>query len=142
MADNEISREQEVENAVRIAMAFLADDISVPPDDPFYELAQGFNELSAEEWFNRLSFLVGYKVPDVAADEIQATLDAIRERLGFDNWIIAQLEEIRERHHWPEDETVGVFLPRVAATGDEQAKKLMEMGTLDVKTSPRPELAE
>lgn len=142
MQQNRISRKQVIENTVRIAMAILSGRITVPPDVPIFELAQGVDELTAEEQFERLNLIVSTKVTDVTADEVMAALSDIQAGYEFDNWIISQLEEIRKRHVWPEDVTIGDFLPRAAAAGDQQAQKLIDMGILDLRTSPTVEAAD
>jgi hypothetical protein len=48
-------------------------------------------------------------------------------------WILAQIAEIRERHQGPEHEPLGELLARAAASGDEQAIKLLEMEVVDIR---------
>jgi hypothetical protein len=67
------------------------------------------------------------------------TCEMIGQDLQFQAWAVSQLGEIRERHSCDDDETAANFLNRAAAAGDEQAKKLLDMGTLDVQMSPIPE---
>ena len=50
-----------------------------------------------------------------------------RERL------LAQIEEIAKRHGKTDDETLGELLARAAASGDEEAIKLLETEIGDVR---------
>jgi hypothetical protein len=47
--------------------------------------------------------------------------------------ILAQIEVIAKRHGKTDDETVGELLARAAASGDEQAIKLLEMEIGDIR---------
>jgi hypothetical protein len=48
-------------------------------------------------------------------------------------WILAQIDEIGKRHGTTDDETLGALLARAAASGDEQAIKLLEMEIGDIR---------
>jgi hypothetical protein len=48
-------------------------------------------------------------------------------------WILAQIDEICKRHGMTGDETLGALLARAAASGDEQAIKLIEMEIGDIR---------
>jgi hypothetical protein len=47
--------------------------------------------------------------------------------------ILAQIDEIAKRHGKTDDETLGELLARAAASGDEQAIKLLEMEIGDLR---------
>jgi hypothetical protein len=48
-------------------------------------------------------------------------------------WILSQIDEIGKRHGTTENETLGELLARAAASGDEQAIKLIEMEIGDIR---------
>ena len=47
--------------------------------------------------------------------------------------ILARIEEIAKRHGKADDETIGELLARAAASGDEQAIKLLETEVGDIR---------
>jgi hypothetical protein len=47
--------------------------------------------------------------------------------------ILAQIDEISKRHGKTDDETLGALLARAAASGDEQAIRLLEMEIGDIR---------
>lgn len=48
-------------------------------------------------------------------------------------WILSQIDEIGKRHGTTDDEPLGELLARAAASGDEQAIKLLEMEVGDIR---------
>ena len=48
-------------------------------------------------------------------------------------WILSQIDEIGKRHATTDDEPPGALLARAAASGDEQAIKLLEMEVGDIR---------
>ena len=47
--------------------------------------------------------------------------------------ILAQIDEIARRHGMTDDESLGELLARAAASGDEEAIKLLEMEVGDIR---------
>jgi hypothetical protein len=62
------------------------------------------------------------------AEEREPLVDDTRRK-----WILAQIDEIGKRHCTTNDETLGELLARAAASGDDQAIKLIEMEIGDVR---------
>jgi hypothetical protein len=58
----------------------------------------------------------------------ETTMDETQRRS-----ILAQIDEIAKRHAKTDDETLGELLARAAASGDEQAIKLLEMEIGDIR---------
>ena len=48
-------------------------------------------------------------------------------------WILSQIDEIGKRHGTTDDEPLRELLARAAASGDEQAIKLLEMEVGDIR---------
>ena len=62
------------------------------------------------------------------AEEREPLVDETRRK-----WILAQIDEIGKRHGTTDNESFGELLARAAASGDEQAIKLIEMEIGDIR---------
>jgi hypothetical protein len=100
------------------------------------QAAKSFNLFSPDDQAKAILFVVGQllsDIPDLKADEVKAAVDSYTADRPSAAWILAQINEIAQRCGKADDETLGELLARAAASGDEQAIKLVEMLAGDIR---------
>jgi hypothetical protein len=132
------TRRQKIENAVaRTFQGFREGHFDeFPSDHVINQAAKSFELFSPDDQARTILFVVCQllsDVPGLEAGEVQAVVDSHTAEHPSKAWIVAQINEIAKRHGKAEDETLGELLARAAASGDEQAIKLVEMLVGDVR---------
>jgi hypothetical protein len=132
------TRRQKIENAVAYTFRgfwaghfdeFLSDHV-------INRAARSFDLFSPDDQAKAIIFIVGQLLPDIPdlnADEVKAAVDSYTANHPSKASIVAQIAEIAKRHGKADDETLGELLARAAASGDEQAIKLLEMEVRDIR---------
>jgi len=132
------TRRQKIEDAVaRTFRGFHGGHFDeFPSDHVINQAAKSFDLFSPDDQAKTILLVVGQllsDIPDLGADEVKAAVDSHTADHPSKAWILAQIDEIAKRHGKAEDETPGELLARAAASGDEQAIKLVEMLAGDVR---------
>ena len=132
------TRRQKIENAVaRTFQGFRGGHFDeFPSDHVINQAAKSFDLFSPDDQAKTIIFVVGQllpDIPDLRADEVKAAVDSHTADHSSKAWLLAQIDEIAKRHSKTDDETPGELLARAAASGDEQAIKLLEMEIGDIR---------
>jgi|SRR5882672_4868487 hypothetical protein len=132
------TRLQKIEDAVaRTFRGFRGGHFDeFPSDHVINQAAKSFHLFSPDDQAKTILFVVGQLLSDISdlkADEVKAAVDSHTVDHPSKAWILAQINEIAKRHGKAEDEPLGELLARAAASGDEQAIKLLETEIGDLR---------
>jgi hypothetical protein len=132
------TRRQKIENAVaRTFQGFRGGHFDeFPSDHVINQAAKSFDLFSPDDQAKTILFVVGQllsDIPDLKADEVKAAVDSLSANHPPKAWILGQINEIANRHGKAKNETLGELLARAAASGDEQAIKLLEILVGDIR---------
>ena len=132
------TRRQKIENAVaRTFQGFRGGHFDeFAADHVINQAAKSFDFFSPDDQAKTIIFVVGQllpDIPDLKADEVKAAVDSHTADHPSKARLLTQIDEIAKRHGKTDDETLGELLARAAASGDEQAIRLLEMEIRDLR---------